>query len=113
MLNAGHRNGAVAGRCVVRGKIVETEELPAYSLALRPKGEHKQMAKASVRFATRSMRTWVCADTRGVVDPRRRGDDGTGGLAPCHRRPLDPVGARQPCLADRAGPRDSFQDRRR
>lgn len=30
MLNAGHRQGAVAGRCVVRGKIVETEELPAY-----------------------------------------------------------------------------------
>jgi hypothetical protein len=30
-LNAGHRRGATAGRCVVRGKIVETEELPAYS----------------------------------------------------------------------------------
>jgi hypothetical protein len=30
MLNAGHRRGATAGRCVVRGKIVETEELPAY-----------------------------------------------------------------------------------
>ena len=30
MLNAGHRKGATAGRCVVRGKIVETEELPAY-----------------------------------------------------------------------------------
>ncbi len=30
MLNAGHRQGAMAGRCVVRGKIVETEELPAY-----------------------------------------------------------------------------------
>ena len=30
MLNAGHRRGAQAGRCVVRGKIVETEELPAY-----------------------------------------------------------------------------------
>ena len=30
MLNAGHRKGAIAGRCVVRGKIVETEELPAY-----------------------------------------------------------------------------------
>jgi hypothetical protein len=30
MLNAGHRKGAVAGRCVVRGKTVETEELPAY-----------------------------------------------------------------------------------
>ena len=30
MLNAGHRRGAMAGRCVVRGKIIETEELPAY-----------------------------------------------------------------------------------
>jgi hypothetical protein len=30
MLNAGHRKGAMAGRCVVRGKSVETEELPAY-----------------------------------------------------------------------------------
>jgi hypothetical protein len=30
MLNAGHRKGAVAGRCVVKGKNVETEELPAY-----------------------------------------------------------------------------------
>jgi len=31
LLNAGHRRGAVAGRCVVRGKEVFTEELPAYS----------------------------------------------------------------------------------
>lgn len=30
ILNAGHRRGATAGRCVVRGKIIETEELPAY-----------------------------------------------------------------------------------
>lgn len=30
MLNAGHRRGAVAGRCVVKGKAVVTEELPAY-----------------------------------------------------------------------------------
>jgi len=30
MLNAGHRKGAVAGRCVVRGRAVFTEELPAY-----------------------------------------------------------------------------------
>lgn len=30
MLNAGHRKGATAGRCVMRGKTVETEELPAY-----------------------------------------------------------------------------------
>ena len=31
LLNAGHRRGAVAGRCIVRGQTVETEELPAYS----------------------------------------------------------------------------------
>ena len=30
LLNAGHRRGAVAGRCVVKGNIVETEEIPAY-----------------------------------------------------------------------------------
>lgn len=30
MLNAGHRRGATAGRCVTKGKIIETEELPAY-----------------------------------------------------------------------------------
>jgi hypothetical protein len=30
LLNAGHRKGAVAGRCVVRGKTVETAEYPAY-----------------------------------------------------------------------------------
>jgi hypothetical protein len=30
LLNAGHRRGAVAGRCVMRGKVVETEEIPAY-----------------------------------------------------------------------------------
>ena len=30
MLNAGHRKGAMAGRCVLKGKIIETEELPAY-----------------------------------------------------------------------------------
>ncbi len=30
MYNAGHRKGATAGRCVVKGKTIETEELPAY-----------------------------------------------------------------------------------
>jgi hypothetical protein len=30
ILNAGHRRGAVAGRCVVRGKAIFTEELTAY-----------------------------------------------------------------------------------
>src|SRR5262245_8071126 len=31
LLNSGHRRGAVAGRCVVRGKTVETEEISSYS----------------------------------------------------------------------------------
>jgi hypothetical protein len=30
LLNAGHRKGAVAGRCIVRGKTVDTVEYPAY-----------------------------------------------------------------------------------
>jgi hypothetical protein len=30
LLNAGHRRGAVAGRCVVKGKLVKTEEISAY-----------------------------------------------------------------------------------
>jgi len=31
LLNAGHRRGAVAGRCVAKAKTVETEEIPAYA----------------------------------------------------------------------------------
>jgi Protein of unknown function (DUF3631) len=31
LLNAGYRRGAVAGRCVVHGKTVETEEIPAFA----------------------------------------------------------------------------------
>ena len=30
LLNAGHRRGATAGRCVMKGKAIETEELEAY-----------------------------------------------------------------------------------
>ncbi|HZL06069.1 MAG TPA: DUF3631 domain-containing protein, partial [Coriobacteriia bacterium] len=31
MLNSGYRKGATAGRCVVKGRIIETEELPSYA----------------------------------------------------------------------------------
>jgi Protein of unknown function (DUF3631) len=31
LLNAGHRRGATAGRCVTQGNVVMTEELPAYA----------------------------------------------------------------------------------
>jgi Protein of unknown function (DUF3631)/Domain of unknown function (DUF3854) len=30
LLNSGHRKGAMTGRCVIKGKAVETEELPSY-----------------------------------------------------------------------------------
>ena len=30
LINAGHRRGAVTGRCIIIGKRVETEEIPAY-----------------------------------------------------------------------------------
>jgi Protein of unknown function (DUF3631) len=30
VINSGHRNGATAGRCVLRGKVIETEELASY-----------------------------------------------------------------------------------
>jgi len=30
LLNSGHRKGAMAGRCVVKGKRIETEEIPSY-----------------------------------------------------------------------------------
>lgn len=40
LLNAGHRKGAVAGRCVVRGRTIETEEIAAYcAVALAGLGE--------------------------------------------------------------------------
>jgi Protein of unknown function (DUF3631) len=39
VINAGHRRGAMAGRCVIRGKEVQTEELPAYA-ALAVAGLH-------------------------------------------------------------------------
>jgi hypothetical protein len=39
LLNAGHRRGAVAGRCVVHGKTVKTEEISAfYPVALASLG---------------------------------------------------------------------------
>ena len=36
LLNAGHRKGAVAGRCVIAGKQVKTEEIPAYCAVAWP-----------------------------------------------------------------------------
>jgi hypothetical protein len=46
LLNAGHRRGAVAGRCAVRGNTVEPEEIPAYcAVALAGLGSLTRMRK--------------------------------------------------------------------
>ena len=75
ILNAGHRRGAMAGRCVVRGKIIETEELPAYcAVALAGLGNLPDT------ILTRSV----------VVRMRRRAPNET--IEPYRRRLHAPVG---------------------
>jgi hypothetical protein len=75
LLNAGHRRGAVAGRCVVKGKIIETEEIPAYcAVALAGLGNLPDT------ILTRSI----------VVRMRRRAPGET--VAPYRRRVHGPFG---------------------
>jgi hypothetical protein len=77
LLNAGHRKGAVAGRCVVRGKVIETEEIPAYcALALAGLGSLPDT------LLTRSI----------VVRMRRRAPGET--VQPYRRRVHSPAGER-------------------
>lgn len=77
MLNAGHRRGAVAGRCVVRGKVVETEELPAYcAVAMAGLGDLPDT------ILTRSV----------IVRMRRRAPDER--VEPYRRRVVAPVAAK-------------------
>lgn len=68
MLNAGHRRGATAGRCVVRGKIVETEELPAYC-AVAIAGLHDLPDTIAARAVVVRMRPRTA---RERVEPWRR-----------------------------------------
>ena len=86
MLNAGHRRGAMAGRCVVRGKIVETEELPAYcALALAGLGTLPDTLL-----------------TRSVVIRMKRRAPGEK-IEPFRRRVQQAAGARYPRQARRMG----------
>ncbi len=77
LLNAGHRRGAVAGRCVVRGKVIETEEIPAYSaIALAGLGDLPDTLLSRsvvVRMRRRAPREEVEAFRRRVHGPE--GDD--------------------------------------
>ncbi|TPL06418.1 DUF3631 domain-containing protein [Mesorhizobium sp. B2-4-14] len=75
LLNAGHRRGASAGRCVVRGKIIETEEIPAYcAVALAGLGDLPDT------ILTRSV----------IIRMRRRSPDET--VEPYRRRAHKPDG---------------------
>lgn len=77
LLNAGHRRGAVAGRCVVRGKLIETEEIPAYcAVALAGLGDLPDT------ILTRSV----------IVRMRRRAPNET--VEPYRRRDHSPQGHR-------------------
>ena len=73
-LNAGHRRGAVAGRCAIRGKAVMTEEIPAYcavALAglladLRTAfGEREAMATTAILEALNALDDAPWGDLRG------------------------------------------------
>ena len=75
LLNAGHRRSGVAGRCVVRGKIVETEEIPAYcAVALAGLGWLPDT------ILSRSI----------IIRMRRRAPDET--VEPFRRREAEPMG---------------------
>lgn len=81
LLNAGHRRGAVAGRCVVRGKLVETEEIPAYcAVALAGLGGLPDTILS--RCVVVRMRRRAPGET---VEPFRRRINGPQGLELCDR----------------------------
>lgn len=69
MLNAGHRRGAMAGRCVVRGNTVGFEELPAYC-AVAVAGMHNLPDTLRSRTVVVSMRKR--APSEKVEQYRRR-----------------------------------------
>ena len=67
-LNAGHRRGAMAGRCVTSGKTVTTEELPAYC-AVAMAGIGKIPDTISTRAVMIKMRRRAPTE---LVEPYRR-----------------------------------------
>lgn len=68
MLNAGHRRGAMAGRCVVSGNKVTTEELPAYC-AVAMAGLYDLPDTVLARSVVIRMRRRAPAE---VIEPYRR-----------------------------------------
>ena len=70
LLNAGHRKGAVAGRCVVLGRKVKTEEIEAYcAVALAGLGGHPRHHPDAIH---RSVRMRAAAHPANTLEPYRR-----------------------------------------
>ncbi len=81
LLNAGHRKGATAGRCVIRGKNVETEDLPAYcAVALAGIGDLPDTILT--RSVIVKMRRRAPTE---IVEPYRRREHGPEGEELRHR----------------------------
>lgn len=77
LLNAGHRKGAVAGRCVVRGNTIGTEEIEAYC-AVAVAGLGSLPDTILSRSVVVRMRRRAPGET---VEPYRRRHHGPGGEA--------------------------------
>jgi hypothetical protein len=77
MLNAGHRKGATAGRCVTRDGVITTEELPAYcAVALAGLGNLPD----TIRSRTVALRMRRRAPSEHVDDFRDRLHEAKGHL---------------------------------
>ncbi len=109
LLNAGHRRGAVAGRCVVKGKSVETEEIPAYcAVALAGLGGLPDtiLSRAIViRMRRRSPDEQVEAYRRRVHAPA--GEKLRGRIERWARTVVDSVTAHWPAIPDTIKDRDA------
>lgn len=77
LLNGGHRRGAVAGRCVVKGKEILTVEMPSYcAVALAGLGDLPDTIltrSVIVRMRRRAPGEWVEPFRRRIVAPEAKG----------------------------------------
>jgi hypothetical protein len=109
LLNAGHRRGAVAGRCVVRGKVVETEEIPAYcAVALAGLGglpDTILTRSVVVRMRRRAPSEVVCAFRRREHGPE--GHDLRGRLEAWATEVIDRVTGAWPDIPEGITDRDA------
>lgn len=109
MLNSGHRRGATAGRCIIRGKTVETEELPSYcAVALAGLGELPDTIlnrSVVIRMRRRAPHEKVEPFRRRLEV--QRGHDLRGELAAWARRIADHCRDAEPEMPDGIADRDA------